>query len=51
MLGAILERKPTLFSVTACAVMAIPAVPVMMPHMLPVFSAPGLLAPAVFRND
>ena len=34
MLGEILERKPALFSVTACAVLAILAVPVIIPHML-----------------
>lgn len=34
MLGQILENKPTLFSATACAVVAILAVPVIIPHML-----------------
>ena len=34
MLGNLLERKPALFSVTACAVIATLAVPVIMPHML-----------------
>ena len=34
MRGEILERKPALFSVTACAVVAILAVPVIIPHML-----------------
>ena len=34
MLGEILERKPALFSMTACAVIAILAVPVIIPHML-----------------
>ena len=34
MLGQILERKPALFSATACAVVAILAVPVIIPHML-----------------
>lgn len=34
MLGQILERKPALFSATACAVIAILAVPVIIPHML-----------------
>lgn len=34
MLGQILENKPTLFSATACAVVAILAIPVIIPHML-----------------
>ena len=34
MLGQILENKPTLFSATACVVVAILAIPVIIPHML-----------------